>query len=78
MSAPVFCSDAFWDFRKSIIKKTYDNAIACGDKNVYFIDGKELMLLAGNNGTVDNCHPNDLGFYSMANELGKVLEKILF
>lgn len=78
MSAPVFCPDDFWNIRKSIIKKTYDNAITSGDENVYFIDGKDLMLLAGNNGTVDNCHPNDLGFYSMAIELGKVLEKILF
>ena len=34
------------------------------------------MAAAGNDGTVDNCHPNDLGFYSMAEKLGGVLEKV--
>ena len=48
----------------------------CQDKNVYYIDGKDLMAFAENEGTVDDCHPNDLGFYSMAKTLGKVLEKI--
>ena len=69
--------DKDWSKRKEVIRKTYDNAVANGDKNVYFIDGKELMAFAGNDGTVDDCHPNDLGFYSMAETLSKVLEKIL-
>ena len=28
-------------------------------------------------GTVDNCHPTDSGFFSMANAIAPVLEKIL-
>lgn len=26
--------------------------------------------------TVDGCHPNDLGFYRMAEKIGNVIEKI--
>lgn len=63
--------------RVEIIKRTYENALARGDKNVYFLSGKELMLYAGNDGLVDNCHPNDLGFYSMAKVIGDLLENIL-
>lgn len=63
--------------RFEIIKRTYDNAIKSGDKNVYFIDNKTLMAIARNDGIVDDCHPNDLGFYSMAKAIEPVLKKIL-
>lgn len=63
--------------RLDIIKNTYNQAVASGDKNVYFISGKELMEYAENDGTVDGCHPNDLGFYSMARALIKQLKGIL-
>ena len=59
-----------------VIKETYEKAKANGDK-VYYLDGSQLMALAGNEGTVDGCHPNDLGFYSMAKAVGDVLEGIL-
>ena len=62
--------------KRDIIKATYENAVAAGDKNVYFIDGKELMALCKDNGTVDNGHPTDFGFNSMAREVMKVIEKI--
>ena len=63
--------------RLDTIRKTYENAVTRGDKNVYFIDGKSLMSLCENEGTVDGTHPTDLGFFSMARELISVLEKIL-
>lgn len=63
--------------RAEIVKKTYTNAVEAGDKNVYFILGSELMSFTENDGTVDGCHPNDLGFSSMAKVLGDCLEKIL-
>ena len=66
--------------RLAVIKATYEHAVEAGDKNVYFIDGPTLMALcgtAGNEGTVDNCHPNDFGFVSMAAALEKVLKEIL-
>ncbi len=60
--------------RRGIVKKTYDNAIALGDKNVYFIDGQEIFKIAGGaDCTVDGCHPNDLGFYCMAQAVIKTI-----
>jgi hypothetical protein len=34
------------------------------------------MAFCENNGTVDNCHPTDLGFFSMAKAVGDVLGRI--
>ncbi len=64
--------------RRDIIRKTYENAVAAGDKNVYFIDGHTLF--GGKHWdscTVDGTHPNDLGFYRMSQVIGKVLKKAL-
>lgn len=63
--------------RLNIIKTTYNNALLRGDKNVYFIDGKTLMKLAKDEGTVDSCHPTDLGFFSMASQFIRILKKII-
>ncbi len=63
--------------RRSIIETTYLNAKKHGDNNVYFIDGPQLMAFAENNGTVDDCHPTDLGFMSMAKALEPIFEKLL-
>lgn len=63
--------------RLEIIKKTYQNALDSGDENVYFIDGKTLLGKIYDEGTVDSCHPTDLGFYQMAQAVKKVLKKIL-
>lgn len=61
--------------RREIIRRTYDNAVAAGDKNVYFLDGQEIFKIAGyTDCTVDGCHPNDLGFWCMAQALIKVIE----
>ncbi|MBO4594246.1 MAG: hypothetical protein J5697_00920 [Clostridia bacterium] len=62
--------------RVEIIKRTYTAALAEGDKNVYFIDGKTLYGEADReNCTVDGIHPNDLGFYKMATVIyGKIKE----
>jgi len=59
--------------RRDIIKKTYLDAVSSGDKNVYFIDGKALTELCKDSGTVDNCHPTDFGFASMAKALIDVI-----
>lgn len=70
--------DALSDTKKryDIIRATYENAVASGDKNVYFIDGGEAFKLAGYaDCTVDGCHPNDLGFYCMAQAVIKVIEE---
>jgi len=63
--------------RYQIIKNTFDCAGASADQNVYFIDGRELMSICGQDGTVDGCHPTDLGFFMMAERIYPVLNKIL-
>lgn len=64
--------------RRDIIFKTYSNAQKNGDKNVYFIDGYSLFGGEGRDScTVDGAHPNDLGFWRMADAVGSVIEQIL-
>lgn len=63
--------------RKAVAKKTYDEAKLKGDKNVYFIEGDKMYdIFGGMSGTVDGCHPNDLGFMCIAHHVIKELEKI--
>lgn len=75
MARPKFEPDENEMIRKEIVKKTYTDAVAAGDKNVYYIDGKELVSYCGNEGTVDRVHPTDFGFASMAKILGDFIEK---
>ena len=77
LSAPKATLDKEHTLRRDIVKKTYENAIARGDKNVYFMNGTTLMAQAGPDGTVDHLHPTDLGFYSMAQAIKEVLKTIL-
>ncbi len=62
--------------RAEIIRTTYQNARDRGDTNVYFLDGPTLMALAKDGGSVDGCHPTDLGHFSMAQAVGDVLETV--
>lgn len=65
--------------RRQVIMTTYQDARKAGDENIYFIDGSMMLhWFGGDSGTVDACHPNDLGFMCMAKAIGTVLEKILF
>lgn len=59
-----------------VIKETYDIAKQNGDKNVYLINGADLMLPAENEGTVDGIHPTDFGFSLMAKGIGDVIGEI--
>ncbi len=78
MSKP---KEIYYDYdkkRRDIIYKTYLNAKNSGDENVYFIDGdlffgsSERYLCSS-----DTIHPNDLGFYRMANVIEPVLREII-
>lgn len=62
--------------RTEIVKKTYENALAAGDKHVYFIDGPALLKLCKDDYSVDGCHPNDFGFASMATALSEIINHI--
>ena len=64
--------------RRAVILDTIAKAKAAGDENVYFVDGKEMMAMFGDDGgLVDDCHPNDLGFLCMARAFGAVIGRIL-
>lgn len=63
--------------RYQVIKRTYDEAVANGDKNVYLIDGREMVKNIPDSWSVDLSHPTDIGFHAMAKAFGDVLEKIL-
>ena len=62
--------------RVQIVHRTYENAVARGDKNVYFISNDELTEICCTEGTVDRTHPTDLGFFSMAQAVTRVLKKV--
>ena len=65
--------------RRKIIMESYLKALNNGDKNVYYIDGDSLF--AGyefDSCTVDGCHPNDLGFYRMAQGILPIMKEILY
>ena len=63
--------------RHEIIYHTYATAKEQGDKNEYFLSGRQLMQTILDNGTVDNCHPTDSGFYSMAGAIEEIFKDIL-
>lgn len=63
---------------REIVYRTYANARAAGDQNVYFIDGEGLFEGPFRDScTVDAVHPNDLGFMRMANRIGETLSRVL-
>lgn len=76
MPRPKHYLNADEEKRRAIVKTTYENAVARGDQNVYYIDNRELTALCGPDGTVDNCHPTDYGFASMARAVGDVIANI--
>ncbi len=69
--------------RREIIERTYENALRRGDKKVRFIDGStvfstlERQGLSADSCTVDGCHPNDLGFWCMAQVFGHEISDML-
>ena len=66
-----------WGERLNVIKKTYDNAVKAGDKNVYIINGSEFFGELGYDYSIDGIHPTDLGFDIMARKIGSVLKETL-
>lgn len=77
LSRPAFDLTADEVRRRDIIRATYEAARATGDSHVSFLDGPALMRRAGRDGTVDGCHPTDLGFASMAEAVEEVLSVLI-
>lgn len=63
--------------RRNTIQQSYLKATKNGDKNVYFWDGYAEFSSYANYGTVEGCHPNDCGFYGMAESLSKLFSEII-
>lgn len=78
ITSPTRMFDGTRKSRQKIIEQTYKNALNRGDKNVYYICGEDMLNYADPQiMTVDGVHPNDFGFWCMAEVLSKTLEKIL-
>jgi len=68
--------------RRAVAFSTYMYAKCAGDERVWFIDGEKLFdsngIVADRRAcTIDGCHPNDLGFYRMAQTIYPVLKDVL-
>ena len=64
--------------RRDIVRATYEQAVAAGDRNVYFIDGLTFFdEVPRRFCTVDGSHPTDLGFYIMYQKILPVLKQAL-
>jgi hypothetical protein len=68
--------DSFHTANHAALKNAYDSLIKSGVKNLYYINGDNL-LGDDNDGTVDASHPTDLGFYRQALEMEPVIKKAL-
>lgn len=79
VSRPDYHPDIEYDvLRREVVLNSYKKAIANGDKNVYFVDGATIFDgELSDSCTVDDCHPNDLGFFRMAQAIGKAVKEVL-
>lgn len=78
ITKPDFDNDPTEPIRRAVIEKNYYRALEEGDTRVGYIDGETLFQKEDRDAcTVDNCHPNDLGFYRMAQTIYPVLSELL-
>lgn len=65
--------------RRAVILESYERARASGDENVYLVDcyGVFGKAVGGECGTVDDCHPDSLGFLRMAEAVYPLLKQLL-
>ncbi len=70
--------DPHGEERRELIYETYKCARENGDARVWFVDGRTLFGEKDREDcTVDGCHPNDLGFYRMAQAIYPALKEAL-
>lgn len=70
----VFCRPV--NPKETFTFKLYEKLIKEGWKDLYFLPSKE-MLGFDREGTVDGCHPNDIGMVRMAEAYGKAVKEAL-
>ena len=67
-----------WYDRLGVIRETYERAYADGDRRIAFLDGTGIFSEPYYDAcTVDGCHPNDLGFFRMADSFEKAIREAL-
>ncbi len=76
LTRPKYYYDSGSTKRLNLQREVYERARVSGDNNLYMIPGYELMEICKNEGTVDGTHPTDLGFFSMATRLYKLLDNL--
>ena len=62
--------------KDKFIRKLYEKLVAEGWKNLVYLP-KDKMYTGDHEGTVDGCHPNDLGMMSMAKAFGVSVKEAL-
>ena len=65
-------------YRREIIRGNVELLQSEGDQNIYFLDG--ITLFEGEDWdscSVDGCHPNDLGFWRMAQKIEPHIKRML-
>ena len=62
--------------KDKFVRSLYDKLIAEGWKNLVYLP-KDEMYIGDGEGTVDGCHPNDLGMMTMAKAFGKAVKTAL-
>ncbi len=77
VTRPTYHADSDADARAEVIYATYKNAVDSGDERVWFIDGREFFGDKAPMCSCDDCHPNDLGFYLMAEKIKPYVENAL-
>ena len=58
------------------LRALYEKLVAEGWKKLYYLP-KTSMYSGDRDGTVDGCHPNDLGMRSLADAFGKSVKDAL-
>lgn len=62
--------------RNKLVRPTYEKLLKEGWKDLHFLASRDQMS-DDFEGTVDGCHPNDLGMMSMSKAFGKVVKRAL-
>ncbi len=63
--------------RTSIHMENLTRRLKLGDRNIHFLDGILLYGADYADCSVDNCHPNDIGFERIANVMSLEIQRIL-
>lgn len=66
-----------YTIRSKMIRDTYERATREGDRLVGFLDAKDMLGDIELDALADTAHPNDYGFFRMADTVGAVLSELI-